>query len=133
MKRDHDVTGGKRGFTLLEILVALTVTGLGVLGFGGLLAVLGHAEAEDTWSTKALFCAQERIEELAFLVAAGNHATTEGEEGIADGSYQGMRRVWAVENASVLDGLLEIRAECEYPWKGAMKTIALATLVFPGE
>jgi prepilin-type N-terminal cleavage/methylation domain-containing protein len=131
VKRKRHDRGGERGFTIVEILVAMTVTGLGVLGFGGLLQVIGKVEAEDTWSTKALFCAQERMEELKFRVATGNSTTTEGEEVVADGAYQGMRRVWAVGHSSVFDGLLEIRAECEYPWEVATRTIDLATLVFP--
>ena len=121
---------GSEGFTILEILVAMVLTVFGVLGFAGLLKVIGNVEAEDTWETKALFCAQERMEELKFACLTGKGFTTEGEEIVAEGSYKGMRREWIMEDSSVIEGLLEISAGCAYPWKGSTETVELSTLVF---
>ena len=75
-------------------------------------------EAEDTWETKALFCAQERMEGLKFACLTGKGFTTEGEEIVAEGSYTGMRREWSTADSSVFEGLLEINVGCTYPWKG---------------
>ena len=121
---------GSEGFTLLELLVAICLTVFGVLGFAGLLKVIGNVEAEDTWETKALFCAQERMEELKFACLTGESFTTEGEEIVAEGSYTGMRREWTTGDSSVIEGLLEITVGCAYPWEGSMKTVGLSTLVF---
>jgi hypothetical protein len=120
---------GSEGFTILEILVAMVVTAFGVLGFTGLLKVIGDVEAQDTWETKALFCAQERMEELRFACFTGDAFTPEGEEIVAEGSYQGMRREWTTGDSSVFEGLLEISVRCAYPWNGDMKTVGLSTLV----
>jgi prepilin-type N-terminal cleavage/methylation domain-containing protein len=129
--RTRYALGRRQGFSLLEILVSMVLACLGVFCFAGLLKVIGNVEAEDTWETKALFCAQERIEELKFDAVTGNVSTTEGKEVLATGSYQGMRREWIVGASSVFDGLLEMRVECSYPWKGAWKAVELSTLVFP--
>jgi len=124
---------GSEGFTIVEILVAMVLTAFGVLSFAGLLKVIGNVEAEDTWATKALFCVQERMEELRFACLTGNGFTTEGEEIVADGSYQGMRREWTTGDSSVFEGLLEISVGCAYPWKGDMKKVGISTLVFAEE
>lgn len=121
---------GSKGFTLLEVLIAMVLTGFGILCFAGLLRAIGNVEAEDIWATKALFCAQERMEELKFSLVAGKGLTTEGNELVTKGPYQGMRREWAAGDSSVFSGLLEIRAACAYPWKGSMKSVELSTLVF---
>lgn len=121
---------GSAGFTLLELLVAICLTVFGVLGFAGLLKVIGNVEAEDTWETKALFCAQERMEELKFACLTGESFTTDqGEEIVAEGSYTGMRREWSTGDSSIIDGLLEITVGCAYPWEGGMKTVELSTWV----
>ena len=122
---------GADGFTILEILVAMVLTAFGVLGFTGLLKVIGNVEAQDTWETKALFCAPERLEELKFDCLTGKGFTTEGGEIMAEGPYQGMRREWTTGSSSILEGLLEITVACSYPWKGGMEKVGLSTLVFP--
>ena len=119
------------GFTIVEILVAMVLVAYGILGFAGLLTVMGNVEAEDTWMTKALFCAQERLEELKFDVATGKGFTNNGKEDLVEGAYPDMRREWTVENAAVCEGLVKISVACAYPWKGTMKRISLSTLVFP--
>ena len=86
-------------------------------------------EAEDTWETKALFCAQERMAELKFASFTGKAFTPEGEETVAEGSYQGMRRDWTTGDSPVFEGLLEISVSCAYPWNGDMKTVELSTFV----
>ena len=124
---------GKEGFSLLEIVISMTLTGLGVLCLAGLLKVLGNVEAQDSWDTKALFCAQERMEELRFTFAVGNGATGNGEETLSDGSYRGMVTRWTVKPSHVLDGLSEVDVECAYSWKGSRKTVSLSSLVFGGK
>jgi hypothetical protein len=120
---------GSEGFTILEILVAIVLTVFGVLGFTGILKVIGNVEAQDTWETKALFCAQERMEELKFACFTGKAFTPAGEEIVADGPYQGMRREWSTGDSSIFEGLLEISVRCAYPWKGSTETIEVSTLV----
>jgi hypothetical protein len=123
---------GEKGLTLLEIVISMALTGLGVLCLAGLLKVLGDVEAKDSWDTKALFCAQEGMEELRFEVAVGDGPTGDGEEVIKDGAYRGMWRRYTVTPSLVFDGLSEVGVECAYSWKGSRKTVRLLTLVFGG-
>ena len=123
------VKTGSEGFTILELLIAMALTVFGVLGFTGLLKVIGDAEAEDTWETKALFCAQERMEELKFACISAKAFTTEGGDTVAEGSYRGMQRDWTVGDSSVFEGLMEIKVACGYPWKGGIESVELSTLV----
>jgi hypothetical protein len=110
----------------------MALTGLGVLCLTGLLKVLGNVEAQDSSDTKALFCAQERMEELRFEFAVGKGATGKGEEVPGDGSYRGLVRTWAVKPSPVLDNLFEVDVACAYSWKGSKKTVRLSSLVFGG-
>ncbi len=121
------------GFTILEILVAMVLTAFGVLGFTGLLKVIGNVEAEDTWETKALFCAQERMEELKFDCLTDKAFTAKAKEIVAEGPYQGMQREWTTGDSSLFEGLLEITVGCGYPWKGTMETVEVSTLVYMEE
>ncbi len=122
-----------RGFTLLEVLVAVVVTGFGILGFAGLLKVIGDLEEEDTWATKATFCAQERMEEIRFSFMSGNEIAAGGEEILTDGPYIDMRRRWVTEASSVFNGIREVTVACAYPWKGSMKSFEVSTLLFREE
>jgi hypothetical protein len=114
----------------LEILISMALTGFGVLCLAALLKAVGQVEAQETWATKALFCAQERIEEIKFEIAVGDGSVGEGEEDLAAGPYAGMERRWTVAPSSTGDCLLEVSVECAYPWKGTTKTVGLSTLVF---
>ncbi len=131
VRREPRRAGGSRGFTLVEILVAIVLVSFGVLGFAGLLEVIGSTEAEQTWRAKALFCAQERMEELAFAFVSGEAVTAEGREDLEYGPYRGMRREWNVSDSGLFEGLLQVDVACAYPWKGARKSVGLSTLVFP--
>jgi hypothetical protein len=109
----------------------MLLTAFGLLSFTGLLKVIGDVEADNTWAAKALFCAQEQMEELEFARLTGNNFTSEGKEVVTEGPYQGMQREWTTASSSILDGLLELHVDCAYPWKGDMKGVELSTLVFP--
>ena len=121
---------GLGGFTLLEVVLSMALAGLGVLGLAGLLRVLGNVEAEDTWATKALFCAQQGLEELMYEVSVGARSTGEGERNLEDGCYRGMTRMWGVEPVSVLDGLLAVSVECTCDADGERGSVRLSSLVF---
>jgi prepilin-type N-terminal cleavage/methylation domain-containing protein len=121
------------GFTLLEVLISMAVTAFGILGFSGLLKVIGDAAAEDTWATRALFCAQERVEEIKFDFLTGYGLAGEGQQEWSEGWNQGLRRKWSVAPSAVFDGLMEIGVECSYPWKGGRKAVTLSTLVVAEE
>ncbi len=122
--------GPRDGFSLIEVIIAMGLMAVGMLGLAGLLIVLGNSEAENQWLTKAVFCAQEEMEWLKFEIAAEGWSAIEGEEALDDGPYQGMQKHWIVKSSELADGLAEIVVECSYSWQGKDKKKSLQTLIF---
>jgi prepilin-type N-terminal cleavage/methylation domain-containing protein len=54
----------EKGFTLVEVIVALTVLAIGVLGISVIFPLSSHDLSKSGMSTKALELCQEKIEEL---------------------------------------------------------------------
>lgn len=54
----------EKGFTLVEVVVALTVVAIGILGISVIFPLAGHDVSKSGMSTKALELCQEKIEEL---------------------------------------------------------------------
>jgi prepilin-type N-terminal cleavage/methylation domain-containing protein len=54
----------EKGFSLVEVVVALTVLAIGVLGISVIFPLSGHDVSKSGMSTKALELCQEKIEEL---------------------------------------------------------------------
>lgn len=63
----------ERGFSLIEILVALTILSVGLLGLAGASATVTRLLGDGRWSTVASSHASERIELLR--AAAGDSAS----------------------------------------------------------
>ena len=55
---------GKRGFTLIEVLVALLILAVGLLGLASLQLSASKSNSNSSLTTRALLIAQERMEEL---------------------------------------------------------------------
>jgi prepilin-type N-terminal cleavage/methylation domain-containing protein len=54
----------EKGFTLVEVVVALTVVAIGILGISAVFPLAGRDLSKSGVSTKALELCQEKIEEL---------------------------------------------------------------------
>ena len=120
----------RRGFTLLEVLIAMGSMAFGLLGMAALLAALGNVEAENRKMTKALFCAQETLETLHFnMMDREEFVDPAGQELITSGAYRGMEKKWSIETYELETGLDEIIAQCAYWWRGEKKIRSLRTLV----
>ena len=119
-----------KGFTLLEVVIAMGLMAFCLMSMGALLITLGNIEAGNTKAVKALFCAQEALETLRFKLMAGQELLESSEqEVIPDGAYQGMEKQWSIEAYDPEDDLHEIIVQCAYWWKGKKKATSLRTLV----
>lgn len=85
----------KRGFTLLEVMIAMMLAGIAL---SGLLVLFGRATSASRYSrraTEATVLAQDQIEELRTSGAAGSGTTTLGP----------FTRTWNVVDGAAYDDL----------------------------
>lgn len=92
---------GRRGFSVVELMVALVVLGLGILGLANLFPLGGRMQMRDRMRTSAADLAQQKMEQLRLLswsdanLDVGTHPTVSGETLTLqdEGTYQ---RYWIV-------------------------------------
>jgi type II secretory pathway pseudopilin PulG len=91
------------GFSTVELMVALVVLGLGILGVANLFPLGSRVQLKDRLKTSAADLAQQKMEQLRLLawsdplLIAGTHPSTAGEALTLEneGSFQ---RFWIVED-----------------------------------
>lgn len=62
--RRRDLGPGRHGFTLVEVIVALTVLAVGLLGFSATVGVVAARMSASLLETRVTTCAQAKLEEL---------------------------------------------------------------------
>src|SRR5262245_55553751 len=76
---------GRRGFSVIETMVALALLGLGIIGLASLFPLGSSTQLRDKMRTSAADLAQQKMEQLRLLewsdpiLAAGTHPTVSGE------------------------------------------------------
>jgi len=130
------VVTNQKGFTLLELLIALVILAIGLLGLAGLhiAAIKGNVSGFKLSAASAI--AQERIEELKALdpasaaLSAGNHA--------ADGSVtvQGIvySRSYTIQDNTPVTGTSTILFTISWvePGTGTARSSRLFTRIVKG-
>ena len=98
----------RHAFTLLEVLVALVVLGVGILGLSGNAALVSRLVGDGSRLTLAATVASSRLEHLRTLPCAGitsGRATT-----------RGIEETWSVAQMSPsLTSALEVQLTVTYP------------------
>ncbi len=91
---------GRRGFSVVELMVALVVLGLGILGLANLFPLGSSTQMRDRLRTSAADLAQQKMEQLRLLVwsdanlTAGTHPNTA--ETLVLGDEGTFQRSWIV-------------------------------------
>jgi prepilin-type N-terminal cleavage/methylation domain-containing protein len=70
--RRSDRGAGRLGFTLVEVVVALTVLAVGLLGFSAAVGVVAARMSSSLLETRVTMCAQAKLEELLAGGLAGS-------------------------------------------------------------
>jgi type IV pilus assembly protein PilV len=118
--------GGKEGFTLIEILVAMSILSVGLLGIAGLATNAMKASSNAISMTQASNIAQDRIEALLTIDIANLNTTDLGMSTLAlqrtcvQSDATANRPVWSCTPSSTqwLDGR-------EYTWNYTVTLIDL--------
>jgi prepilin-type N-terminal cleavage/methylation domain-containing protein len=111
---------GKAGFSLIELLVAMTLFAIAALGLSASVALVSRAGVLSDHLTRATILAQDKLEELA-----SHHAPLD--EG-ADAPHPGFTREWSVSPDDPEVGVT--RVDVTVTWEGSgSPSIALVTLV----
>jgi type IV pilus assembly protein PilV len=99
---------GAAGFTLVEILVAMTIFAIGVLGLAaGTMNVL-RTNSTSQLSTSAINLAQSKIEELRAMSAAAFAGLSSPGSDTATASGKTFNRTWQITANSPVAGVTKI-------------------------
>ncbi len=123
---------GRRGFTLLETVIAMGILGFFFLSLPGFLVLMERIEGENNVRARTLLCAQERMEELIYAARRGVLGPGSGEETLPEGPHEGMERRWDIDPSSLGPGLMRVRVRCSCLWKQEAVESELETLMLNG-
>ena len=125
-------TTTRRGFTFIEVLVALAVASIGLLGLLRLhLVSMATADAADA-QTAAVFLAQEKLAE----VSAADDPTQATGSGVLE--RNGLKLTWTTQVSDAdaaatagldLRGLRQVRSTVTWQQGRDLKNVQMATLV----
>lgn len=111
---------GKTGYSLIEILVALTLFSVAALGLStGVATVVRSGKLSEDF-TRATILAQDKLEELC----AQGGSPSEG----TDTPQLGFTRVWAVTSDSPETGVTQVDVTVSWT-DSAPRSVALTTVV----
>ena len=116
----------RQGFTLVEVLVAVTVLGVGILGLVGSSAMVTRMIGRGRHTTMATQVAQERLERLRQRALSTATPCTALANGTQTATTDGLAESWTV--AGVGD-LRTLAASVTYNVTGGQRTITLNTII----
>jgi len=121
----------ERGATLLELMVALVVVALGVLGVSQLFPAGARTQTRERMTNAANYFAQEKLEQLSLKtwgdadLTLGRHPAGTATESLGNGSYARWYDVTAM--AAPLDNLRKVTVTVRWNWTGSTRTVTATT------
>jgi hypothetical protein len=124
---------GQLGYTFNEILVAMAITGIGVLGYAATTASVLRGNYASANYTIAVNLAQDKIEQLSArtVLANENRCPGGGENGLSPMGVSGgiFDRCWRITDSPYGGNLKQL--EVVVTWRDAeSRSVSLTTLVF---
>jgi Tfp pilus assembly protein PilV len=121
------------GYTFNEILVAMAITGIGILGYGATTASVLRGNQASANYTIAVNLAQDKMEQLRSRAGLGteNRCPGAGENGLNAMGIPGgiFDRCWRIDDSPHGVNLKQI--EVVVSWRDAQpRSVALVTLVY---
>jgi len=118
MKRIADSSG----FTLIEVMIAILVIVVGLLGVAGVATTVINGNTLAKEMTTATTLAQDKIEDLKSTAYGSISSGSDTQQSI-------YTRTWTVTSDSPVAGMKTIAVSVAFPWKGATRTVTLKTMV----
>lgn len=121
----HSTPSGKAGFTLLEVIIALAILGIGFALAMELLATgVRSAKASEEY-TQAVLLAQHKMAE----VSVARDLTRAADRGELGGGFRWASEIRALEQAEELPGrLYSVSVRISWPSRRGEKSVNLQTL-----
>jgi len=110
------------GFTLIEILIAIFILVVGLLGVAGVATTVINGNALSKGITTATTLAQDKVEELKGTDYANIAPGSDTQESI-------YARTWTVTTDSPGTGMKTIDVAVAFSWKGTTRNVTLRTIV----
>lgn len=115
----------QKGFTLIEILCAMTILSIGFLGISSLTVGIIKANHHSNRTTTATVLAQDKLEQVVNDGYAAALATTEGYNSIS--GYSAFRRNTTVSLNTPLTGMKTINVRVF--WKSDAHSVVVKTVL----
>lgn len=119
----------RSGFTLIEVMVAIIILSVGVLGLLSTSALVTRMIGRGNMTTKATQLAQTRLEILRQQALSTTPSCTAlGASGTATGP-SGMSEAWTVTTPAGFTNLRQLRVTVTYPISSGTRTATMTTQV----
>jgi type IV pilus assembly protein PilV len=123
----HSRTRPEGGFTILEVLIALLLVAVGILGVGGLAVTNVRGNDAAGKLTEATILAQDRIEAVREAGYDGADALAGTEAYGAIAGHPAYRRVVAVADATPGTWMKTVTVTVQ--WEAGAHTVTLASII----
>ena len=110
------------GFTLIEVMIAIFVLVVGLLGVAGVATTIINGNTFGKEITTATTLAQDKMEELKGTAYPSIVSGSDTQESI-------YTRTWTATPGSPAAGMKTIEVAVAFPWKGTTHNVTLKTLV----
>jgi prepilin-type N-terminal cleavage/methylation domain-containing protein len=113
-----------RGFTMIEVMVAILLTALTVIGVLGLYRIESRASSFSRRETEAAVLAQDKLEELRTQVAPASASMTGSDSPIDEITATSIfSRSWSIEQSTSDNSVYNITVTVSWSEDGITRTV----------